>query len=311
MGELLANILLVASQVGTLFLLMGVGFVLTRLGKLTKTGVAQLTFVLMNIVSPCIIIDTLQVERTPALLRDMGVGVLIMCAVYALWIALAAPAFRRTEADTRDVLRFGMVYGNTGFMGLPLIQAVLGSAGLFYATAPYLVFSVVSWSHGVARMGGRAQLSLKRLLLNPGILGSVIAITLFLLNFRLPAMVGNAVGYLGSMNTPLAMIVVGSQMAGANLGDALRSPRLYLAGAVRLLVCPALLLVLLLPLRLDPTMYAAYVILAATPTAGLTGIFAQRFGRDTAAAAQLITLSTLLSILTLPCFAALAQLLNP
>lgn len=96
---------------------------LTRLGKLTKTGVVQLTFVLMNIVSPCIIIDTLQVERTPALLRDMGVGVLIMCAVYALWIALAAPAFRRTEADTRDVLRFGMVYGNTGFMGLPLIQA--------------------------------------------------------------------------------------------------------------------------------------------------------------------------------------------
>ena len=91
MEELLANILLVASQVGTLFLLMGVGFVLTRLGKLTKTGVAQLTFVLMNIVSPCIIIDTLQVERTPALLRDMGVGVLIMCAVYALWIALAAP----------------------------------------------------------------------------------------------------------------------------------------------------------------------------------------------------------------------------
>ena len=103
------------------------------------------------------------------------------------------------------------------------------------------------------------------------------------------------------------MVVIGAQMAQTNLGAIFRSARLYLAGAVRLIVFPALVLLLLLPMKLDPMMYAAYVILAATPTAGATSIFAQRFQRDTAAAAQLVTLTTLLCILTLPCFAALAQ----
>lgn len=308
---MLSNILLVASQVGTLFLMMGVGFVLTRLGKLTKDGLSQLTFLLMNIVSPCIIVDTLQTERTPELVSAMGLGAVIMCVTYLIWILLSNLAFRRQPADARAVLRFGMVYSNTGFMGLPLIQAVLGSRGLIFATTPYVVFGVFSWSHGVALMGGRENISGKKLLINPGILGCAAGLLLFFLNFRLPSLVGSAVHYLGSMNTPLAMVVIGSQMAGADLKAALRSTRLYLAGAMRLLLFPAILALLLLPLKLDPVMYAAYVILGATPTAGVTAIFAQRFQRDTATAAQLVTLTTLLSILTLPCFAALAQILNP
>ena len=62
----------------------------------------------------------------------------------------------------------------------------------------------------------------------------------------------------------------------------------------------------LLPLRLDPVMYTTLVILAATPTAGYTSIFAQQYRRDAGTAAQLVTLTTLCCILTLPCFAVLA-----
>lgn len=304
---MLSNILLTASQVGTLFLMMGVGFAITKLGKLTPDGLSQLTFLLMNVVAPCIIVDTLQVERTPELLQAMGLGALIMAGIYILWIVLSLLTFRRQEENARAVLQFGMVYGNTGFMGLPLIQAVLGSQGLLFATTPYVLFNVFSWSHGVAVMGGRSNLSLKKVILNPGILGSAVGLALFFLNFRLPSLIGNAVGFLGSMNTPLAMVVIGAQMAQADIASTFRKPRLYLAGAVRLVVFPLLVVLLLLPLKLDPVMYAAYVILAATPTAGVTSIFAQRFHRDTEAAAQLVTLTTLLCIVTLPCFAALAQ----
>lgn len=56
-------------------------------------------------------------------------------------------------------------------------------------------------------------------------------------------------------------------------------------------------------------MYITLVILAATPSAGYTSIFAQQYHRDTAAAAQLVTLTTLCCILTLPCFTVLAEVL--
>ena len=203
-----------------------------------------------------------------------------------------------------------MIYGNTGFMGLPLIQAVLGTEALVFATTPYILFNVLSWSHGVAVIGGRANISAKKLLLNPGILGSAAGLALFFLNLRLPPLAGDAVHYLGSLNTPLAMVVIGAQMAGTDLAATFRSAKLYAASAMRLVVFPLTALLLLLPLHLDPLMYATYVILAATPTAGVTAIFAQQYQRDTAAAAQLITLSTLLCVATLPAFAALAQALR-
>ena len=307
---LLSNILLVFSQVCTLFVMMGVGFLLSKLGKLTKDSLSQVTFLLLYVVSPCLIVDTLQVERDAALVRSLGLGMLLMVVLYVLWVLLALPLFRGQAPDTRVVLQYGVVYGNTGFMGLPLLQAVLGPQGLLYATAPYICFNLFAWSHGIAQMGGRKSVSLKKMFINPGILGCAVGLVFFLLNFRLPALLGDAVHYLGAMNTPLAMVVIGVQMAGADIKSTFRNPRLYTAGLFKLLIMPLAALVLLLPLKLDPVMYAAYVILAATPSAGFTAIFSQEYGRDTATAAQLVTLTTLLSILTLPCFAALSQALG-
>ena len=310
-NALFSNILLVASQVGMLFLMMAVGFLLTKLGKIAENGRVQMSFILLNVVTPCLIVDTLQVDRTPELVKSIGLGALLLCMIYAAWFLLSALCFRRQPADTRASLQFGLVYSNSGFMGLPLVEAMLGSQGLLYATTPYVLFNIFAWTHGAALMGGRKSLSLRKIILNPGILASIVALGLFFLNIRLPDTIGTAVHYLGSMNTPLAMLVIGAQMAQADLGATFRSPRLYLASLLRLLVFPMVVVLLLLPMKLDPVMYVTYAILAATPAAGMTAIFAQQFRRDTVSAARLVTLSTLLSIITLPCMAVLARTLNP
>ena len=82
--------------------------------------------------------------------------------------------------------------------------------------------------------------------------------------------------------------------------------RLYVAAALRLVVAPLIALVALLPFHLDPM----GVILCAVPPAGATGMLAQRMGRDTALSAQLISVLTLMSVVTLPLFAVLAQSLS-
>ena len=73
---MLQNILIVAGQVATLFLMMAVGFILGKLGKLTSNGLSQMSFILLYIVSPCLIIECFQVEATPSLLRELGTGAL-------------------------------------------------------------------------------------------------------------------------------------------------------------------------------------------------------------------------------------------
>ena len=306
MGE---YFVLVAAQVGTLFLLMVVGYVLARLGHFSHVTQAQATTLLMYVVTPCLIVDTLQMSPTPELLRVMGQCLAVVMLTYLAFALLVGLFFRRQAADTRAVLRFGAVYGNTGFMGLPLVQGVLGDPGMIFAIVGQVAFNLLVWSHGVLVMGERRSFSIRKLIVNPGILGSAVGIALFLLDLRLPGPVGQGVEFLGSMNTPLAMVIIGAQMASADLPATFRNPRLYLAAALKLIALPLLTAAVILPLSLDPVMYIAVVILAATPTAGTTAMFSQLFHRDVATAAQLITLTNLCCLITLPCCAALSALL--
>lgn len=305
-------ILLVAGQVFTLFLLMAVGFILTKGGKLSSDGCSQMSHLLMYMVMPCTTISALQQNPySPELARVILMTFLACALCYAAYILLTGPLFRRRSPDERDVLRFSVIYGNTGFMGLPLVMGIFGAESVIYCAIYGTMFSISSWTHGVALMGGRENISLKKAFFNPGTIGCAIGFTLFFARLQLPAPIGAAVTHLGNMNTPLAMIIIGAQMASANLLSTFRQRRLYLSSALKLFALPLLTAVILVPFRLSEIAYSTVVLLAATPAAGLTGIFAQNFRRDTATAtaAQSVSLSTLLSILTLPIMAAVTHVI--
>ncbi|OUO40908.1 transporter [Flavonifractor sp. An306] len=286
--------------------MMAVGYTLTKAGKFSRETLSQVTFLLLYVVVPCLMIDTLQMPRSPRLMKVMGLCMALSLGLYLLSALLACLFFHRQGPDTRTVLRYGAMYGNIGFMGLPLIQAVLGEEGMVFAIVGQVAFTLFAWSHGVLLMGGKEGFSVKKMFLNPGIIGSAAGVGLFLLDLRLPSVLADGASFLGSMNTPLAMVVIGAQMAGADLGATFRNPRLYLAALLKLIGLPLVTALVLLPLGLEPVMYTTLVILAATPTAGYTSIFAQQYRRDAGTAAQLVTLTTLCCILTLPCFAVLA-----
>lgn len=304
---MISNFLIVAGQVVTLFLLMGVGFVVTKLGKMSRTGTQEISYLCLYIVCPCLIVDSMQTAVSPGLLHS----ILIECAVVAVsmvgFILVSRPLFPSRNEETRSVLRFGMVFGNVGFMGFPLIQAILGEGAMLYTVFYLIVYTVFNWTYGVALMGGK--MSLRKMLLNPGTVGLYCGLPLLLTGHQLTGVIGNTVGFLADLNTPLAMVVIGSQMARANIRETLGHVRLFEASAVRMVLLPLLVMLCLLPLHLDPVLFVSIVVLSATPTAGVTSMFAETYRRNTAAAAQQVTLSTLLSLVTLPLFAAGAELL--
>lgn len=302
--------LVVGGSVLTLFLLMSVGFGFGRAGLLSKEALSQVSRILLYVVTPCIMLTSFEVERTPESQGQLLSSLAVMAGVYALYMLLSAVLFPREGKERQGILRFAAVYGNAGFMGLPLIQSALGQEAMMAAVVGLAVFNTVTWTQGRALMGGRRELSLKKLALNPGILGFVIGLLLFFTGRRLPGPLDDAVRYLGSLNTPLAMVVIGGQMAGADLTAVFSSKKLYLVSAVKLLGVPLLTGLVLLPFHIDPMIYVAAVILAGCPTAGATSLFAQSMGKDAALAARQVTLSTLLCLATLPVCAVLAQTLS-
>lgn len=301
------NILVVAQQVGVLFMLMGVGFVLGKLDWIDEYTAGRMSRLLMYVVSPCTVIHSLQVEFTAALMAALGAGCLILVGQYLVMILFSQLTFRKQPPERRSVLRFGQVYSNNVFMGLPLLQAVLGAQASVFVVPSMIMFNIFEWTHGVSIMGGK--MSAKKLLISPGMIGILIGMSLFVGQITLPMVFGKAVSYLAGMNTPLAMVIIGTQMARADLKSTFTNARLYLISASKLLLAPVVVILIMLPFRaaLDPEQFCALTILSAAPCAGMTSIFAQRYGRDTATAAQSVSLSTLLSLFTLPLFAALAQ----
>ena len=254
-------------------------------------------------------ITSFEVERTPASQSQLVTTMAVMAGLYVLYMVLSVLLFPREGEAHRGIMRFAAVYGNAGFMGLPLIQSVMGDGAMMVAVVGLAVFNTVTWTQGRALMGGRKELAVKKVILNPGIIGFVVGILLYFTGWRFPGPVDKTVAYLGSLNTPLAMVVIGGQMAQADLLKVFSTKKLYLVSAVKLIGLPLLTALVLLPFHVDPVVYVASVILAGCPTAGATSLFAQSMGRDAALGAQQVTLSTLLCIATLPVMAAAAQLL--
>jgi Predicted permeases len=307
---MLQDILTVAGQVLSLFLMMGIGALLTRRGTVTEDGVSQMSYILMNIVAPCVIIDSLQRDKDLSLVREMGIAAGIITVSTLIGVALSFLFFRREPPADRRVLRFAMTFSNCGYMGLPLVQATLGSSALVYAASAVIAFNVLLWTVGIVMMGGRQEASVKNAILNPGIIGFAIAFTLFWFEIRLPSVLGSTVSMLASLNTPVAMIVVGSYVAKSNLSLCFSQKKLYLAAGLRLVVIPVALTALFYPLHLPFELYAASVLVSSAPTAAITTIFSTRYKLDSALASQCVTLCTLLSILTMPVLAAVIRVIS-
>ena len=307
---MLDRFLVVLFQVITLFIMMAVGFTLGRLKLITEKGTKEMSSILINVSSPCLILTTFQLDWDVPLLLTLGTGTLAMLGCYVIFILVSKLFFRKQEEGSRICLQFGCVYGNVGFMGIPLISAVLGSSNVIYAVLGIAVFNLVIFTHGALAMGGRKAVSTKSIATNMVMIALVVSIILMLLRFRFPSPVDNALSFLGSLNTPLSMLVIGAQLSRADMSKIFVRPLFYAACAVKQLLMPVIAALVLLPFHLDKQFYIAIVILFAAPVAGFTSIFAERYGRNVSYAAQLISLSTLLSVITLPIAAVFAEYLT-
>lgn len=138
------------------------------------------------------------------------------------------------------------MYSNCGFIGIPLVQSILGNEGVLYLTAYMTVFNFFSWTHGIMIMTGTFSLKeLKKGLLSPMIFASILGVMFFFGRIHIPYLLLDSMNYVAGMNTPLAMLIAGISVAQTDLLSMLRNRKLYLISASKLLLMPALLLVVL------------------------------------------------------------------
>ncbi|MBQ0031377.1 MAG: AEC family transporter [bacterium] len=318
------NLVTVARQVAILFVLMGFGAAMRKAKFFKDNAIDGIVNVLILVVTPCLVVDAFQRPFDQSKLKGLGCAFAFAVLLHVILIVLSRFAVRHRDEGVRRPLRLAAVFSNAGFMGIPLEQAILGDAGVFYGIVYIVVFNLFIWSWGLCIMkneecrvkndGGVRKIlhsSFFNLhsVVNPGTVGLALGAPLFFLSVKLPAVIGAPIHHMANLNTPLAMIVIGYALAGAEFGKVLRTGAVYVATFVRLVACPILAIVALYPFRdaLDRNMMLAMVIAASAPVAAMVSMFAAKFSRNVDVSVAVVSGTTLLSILTMPVVIALAM----
>lgn len=305
---LLENFIMIAQQVLVLFILIAVGFACGKKGILTDASSKKITDIVLYVVTPCVMISAFQRDSSMELLGGILITALCAAAIIAATIFIAKLVFHDKNESRKKVLQFSTVFSNCGFMSLPLQKAILGDDGWFYGSIFVAVFNVIVWTYGLVMMSGdKKQLSIKKLAFNPGIVGVIVALIIFVLGIKLPYIVSQPIDYLAALNTPLPMLVIGFYLSQADFKKAFTDAGAYLAMLVRLVVVPLLSMAVMWLLGVDKTIIIACVIASAAPTAATTTMFAAKYDRDVELSVSVVASTTLVSIITMPLVVALAE----
>lgn len=306
---MLSDTFTVFQQVLELFLMALAGYAVGKKGLLSEAGVKDITTILFYIVTPALIISSMQDNIGKVSVGSFWQAGLLSAVGMAVSVLVAGCFFRKDEPGRRRVFQFASAYSNCGFVGLPLAQAVLGEKGVMYASVFIAVFNLAVWTHGLSLMRGQKRLEWKYAVFSPGVIGLVVGFPLFAFSLRLPELVLTPLEGFSGLNAPLAMIVIGYYVSRVRLRDLFRSRKLYELSAVRLLVVPAACLAALLPFHAERAVAVTVLILAAAPAGANTALFAAQFGGDTELSSGAVAITTVLSLFTMPLFTGLADLL--
>lgn len=305
---MLVHFFTVGQQVAILYLLIAVGFLCGKTKFLSDGAIEGMTNFVLYIVAPCVIVQSFQRTFDPALTGALLQAAAFTAATFLISYVLARCTLRDPDSRKQSVYRFAVLFSNCAFMGLPLENALLGADGLFFGAVCLTVYTLFTWTLGLQVIsGGQEGFQAKKLLTNPGIIGVAIGLVLFFSSTALPPVLAEPVGYLAALNTPVPMIIIGYHLSRARIAPILKSLRTWLVMAERLLIIPLIGLLLGLAVKMDATTLLACMIALCPPTAAICTMFAVRFEQDAALSVSLVSLSTLLSIFTMPCIILLTQ----
>lgn len=297
--------IILLKQICIMFLLIAVGMFLVKKGYLSEQGGKDLGAILLRIVIPCVIVKSYITEYTPE--RAMDLAVSAGMAVVALIVAIVVSYL--VFGSRKRIENFGAAFCNVGFIGIPLVQAVLGEGAVFYLASFIALLNIMQWTYGILIMtGNRDVIRAKVIFTNPVVLAFLLGLLIFFLRIPVPKVIVSTLGSIAAMNTPLAMIILGTYLVKMNMREMFTSKSAFLCTFLRLILIPivTLIVVCLIP---GVKMEIRQVILIAgcTPVGSNIAIFAKQYDKDYRLSVVTVCLSTVFSIVTVPAYYMVAE----
>lgn len=293
-------------QMVVIFLLILLGYVLFKWKILAFSCSADLSALVVQLCSPALIIVS-ALEGCHNLKHNQVIwGFVLVGGLYLLLIllGLVIPGLLRSPGCQFQQYNMMTVFGNTGFIGIPVVMAVLGADAMVYVTIFNIYFNLLVYTYGIYLINKDGEKERQKfspkIFLNVGNVSNVIAIIIFLLKPEVPMIAQETVNYVGDATVFLSMVIVGGFLAKAPLREIFSEKRIYAFVLVRQMIVPILLTVALKPWVTDPLMLGACMLMVAMPVANMPLLMAEQAGVDGKILSKGIIVTTLGSMVTVP-----------
>ncbi|MCL2037677.1 AEC family transporter [Candidatus Saccharibacteria bacterium] len=289
----------------TVGIIIAVGFFAGKRKFIDERTNKMLVNLLLNIAWPAALLGAFPGEFKPELLQTFlygaGGGVVVLgAAIIVSRLLFPKKKFTKNYFE----YQFAFIFNNASFLGFPLVSSIYGQAGLVPYAGFILVFSLALFGYGVMLFREKfSWLEAAKTFLNPNVIAVLVGLTFFIFSYKLPLPVGNAVGYIGAMMTPMSLIVIGYMLSQAKLGAIFRKKVLVLTCLAQLTLGPLITFIVLKLIGAPSDVVHILVLIQALPTATSLGLFAAKYRGDNAresSASELVTISTIMSAVTLP-----------
>lgn len=285
------------TQLAAMALIIALGWYMGYKKTIGEQTTAELSNFLMRYVVPVVMVLTLDRPYVHEEAMRMLAAAVITIGAKLLMIAGTKLLFKKEQTAER----YAIIFYNAVFMGIPLIQGLFGTEALIYIVPTIIISNILTWTYGVRMLSGtKAPLQWKDLRKNPAIIGGVVGMVFFLTPLELPPFVRYAAELVSGLNTPLGMFLIGIFLAREPITRVLQNRAALKVALVPVLLVPVLLALLLLPLPLSSDLKLIQMIMHATPAAVNLAIFSELLGKDANYGAQLVSVSTLLMVVTMP-----------
>lgn len=326
-------------------LIILLGFYLRRKNIFNDGTAKVLTNVILTVSIPALAFRSFLVDINPKTF-EQGMNVLIWgIVVYVLLIAVTIPMFPQYEGSEKDTLRVLSIFGSTTFFGIPIVSAIYGTEGALYAAIFNIGYRIFLYSYGYIKMSGLkvSKENVKTMFLNPIVIATFVGLLIWIFQASLPQVAietTNAAGetvaknyaflrldktapqlyqvltYLANLCSPLAWLAIGATLGSIDFKQAVSDKKTWYFTFIKLLVIPAVnLLVLALLtvtniLPVDSVAMATTVIMLATPPATVAVAYAINFDKDPLLASNASLLGTVAAVIMAPVWIVIIEVVN-
>lgn len=299
-----------------LFLLLATGFLSRRIGIIDDVASKRLSKLIVNIGQPMMIVYSLikieySVENTKIgfTMLALGIGVHILLCVMAFFASKTVKDF-----NEHKIAEFSLIFANAGFIGFPIFRSIFGEIGEFWGSFYVIGFHIFVWTWGMIILArGRKDIKMnwKKIIFNLGTVPCFIGIALYLLMkwIHIPSFIVTYTGYLNNLCTPISVLIVGALIATRTPKQIFCDGRMYYVSFIRLILMPLVVCLVARLIGLPDYMVLFTTAAAALPSATNITMFAELYDIAPGYAAQTVGVTSLFTIVTLPCVMLVADLI--